>query len=52
LRFSYVDTSAEIGCMVELVEQHESQTGFFQRVAAAAEGWDGVTGPLRPGFPS
>ena len=23
-----------------------------QLEAAAAEGWDGVTGPLRPGFPS
>jgi hypothetical protein len=52
LRFSYIDTSAALGCMVELVEQHESQSEFFQRVAAAAEGWDGVTDPIRPGFPS
>jgi hypothetical protein len=52
LRFSYIDTSAEIGCMVELVEQHESQTDFFQRIAAAAAGWDGATDPLRPGFPA
>jgi hypothetical protein len=52
LRFSYIDTSATIGCMIELVEQHESQTEFFQRVAAAAEGWDGVTDPIRPGFPA
>jgi len=52
LRFSYVDTAAEIGCMVELVEEHESQSDFFRRVAAAAEGWDGVTDPIRPGFPS
>ena len=51
IRFAYIDTSAALGCMVELVEQHESQSGFFRRVAAAAEGWDGVTDPLRPGFP-
>lgn len=52
LRFSYIDTSAAIGCMVELVEQHESQSDFFRRVAAAADGWDGVTDPIRPGFPA
>jgi len=52
LRFSYIDTSSAIGCMIELVEQHESQTEFFQRIAAAAESWDGVTDPLRPGFPT
>lgn len=51
LRFSYIDTSAAIGCMVELVERHESQSDFFRRVAAAADGWDGVTDPIRPGFP-
>ncbi|MDE2404860.1 MAG: VOC family protein [Sphingomonadales bacterium] len=52
LRFAYIDTSAALGCMVELVEQHESQDEFFRRVATAAQGWDGVTDPLRPGFPS
>ena len=52
LRFSYIDTSAAIGCMIELVEQHESQSEFFRRVAEAADGWDGVTDPLRPGFPA
>lgn len=52
LRFSYVDTTAAIGCMVELVEQHESQSDFFRRVAEAAQAWDGVTDPLRPGFPA
>ena len=52
LRFSYIDTSAAIGCMIELVEEEAAQTDFFRRVAAAAEGWDGVTDPIRPGFPS
>lgn len=50
-RFSYIDTSATIGCMIELIEENPLQTEFFQRVAAAAEGWDGVTDPFRPGFP-
>lgn len=52
MRFSYVDTSAAIGCMVELVEEAPAQTEFFLRVAAAAKNWDGVTDPIRPGFPS
>ncbi|MFM5929774.1 MAG: VOC family protein [Novosphingobium sp.] len=51
MRFSYFDTSAAIGCMVELVEEDPDQTEFFKRVAAAAEGWDGVSDPIRPGFP-
>jgi hypothetical protein len=52
MRFSYIDTSKAIGCMVELVEEDPDQTAFFERVAAAAEGWDGVTDPVRPGFPA
>lgn len=52
LRFSYIDTTAAIGCMVELVEQHDSQSAFFRQVAAAADGWDGVTDPVRPAYPS
>jgi hypothetical protein len=52
MRFSYIDTSAAIGCMIELVEESELQSEFFARVAAAADGWDGVTDPLRSGFPT
>jgi len=51
MRFSYIDTTQAIGCMIELVEEDEAQTEFFTRVAEAAQGWDGVTDPLRPGFP-
>lgn len=50
LRFSYIDTSAAIGCMIELVEEDADQSAFFRRVADAAAGWDGVTDPIRPGF--
>ena len=51
-RFSYIDTSKAIGCMIELIEENPLQTDFFLRIAAAAEGWDGVTDPIRPGFPA
>lgn len=50
MRFSYIDTSAAIGCMIELVEENDAQSEFFRRVAAVAEGWDGKTDPIRPGF--
>lgn len=50
MRFSYIDTSAEIGCMIELLEEDAVETDFFRRIAAAAEGWDGRTDPIRPGF--
>jgi Glyoxalase/Bleomycin resistance protein/Dioxygenase superfamily len=52
MRFSYIDTSAAIGCMIELIEESPFQSEFFARVAAEAEAWDGVTAPLRPAFPS
>lgn len=52
LRFSYIDTSEAIGCMIELVEHSPVQAEFFARIAAEAEGWDAVTDPLRPGFPA
>lgn len=50
-RFSYIDTSAAIGCMIELIEANDMQDDFFARIAAAAEDWDGSTDPIRPGFP-
>lgn len=52
MRFSYIDTSKAIGCMVELIEEDAAETDFFQRIAAAAEGWDGATDPIREGFPA
>lgn len=51
-RFSYVDTTASIGCMVELIEKNPLQSDFFARIAQAAQNWDGVTDPIRPGFPA
>lgn len=51
MRFCYVDTSAAIGCMIEIVEQDAGQSAAFTRVAEAARDWDGVTDPIRPLFP-
>lgn len=41
LRFSYIDTHAALGCMVELVEDTPSIRAFFARVAGAHAAWDG-----------
>ena len=51
MRFCYVDTSAALGCMMEIVEQNEVQTQAFTRIAQAAADWDGVTDPIRRLFP-
>jgi Glyoxalase/Bleomycin resistance protein/Dioxygenase superfamily len=48
-RFCYVDTSADIGCMIELIEASEAQEGFFKRIIDAAKDWDG-SDPIRPAF--
>lgn len=50
MRFCYVDTSAALGCMIEIVEEDENQTSAFTRIAEGAAGWDGVTDPIRPLF--
>jgi catechol 2,3-dioxygenase-like lactoylglutathione lyase family enzyme len=48
MRFCYVDTSASIGNMVELVEDKPLMRAFMAAVAGAAETWDGRTDPVRP----
>jgi Glyoxalase/Bleomycin resistance protein/Dioxygenase superfamily len=48
-RYCYVDTSASLGCMVELIEASSVQDEFFARIAAAAQGWDG-SDAIRPAF--
>lgn len=52
MRFAYVDTRSALGCMVEIIEHNEAQDQIFARIAAGAEGWDGVTDPIRPGLPA
>jgi hypothetical protein len=48
-RFCYVDTSAAIGCMVELIEDSPIQLEFFAKIANAARDWDGRD-PIRRAF--
>jgi hypothetical protein len=49
-RFAYIDTSASIGVMMELIEDSAIQRDFFARIVAGAEEWDGRD-PIRQGFP-
>jgi hypothetical protein len=51
MRFCYIDTSATLGCMIEVVEEDAVETDAFIRIAQAAANWDGVTDPIRPLFP-
>lgn len=39
--FAFVDTRASLGHMLELYEPAPQLTGFYDFVAAAAQGWDG-----------
>lgn len=39
--FAFVDARAQLGHMLELYEPTEQLTGFYDFVAAAAQGWDG-----------
>lgn len=39
--FAFVDTRASLGHMLELYEPTLQLTGFYDFVAAAADGWDG-----------
>lgn len=44
--FAFVDATARHGHMIELYEPSQQLTGFYDLVAAAAQGWDG-RGPVR-----
>lgn len=46
VRFSYIDTSAALGHMVEIVEAKDTIVRFFGAIARAAEKWDGDTATL------
>lgn len=46
LRFCYVDTSATMGGMVEVLEDLPFIRNYFARIRKAAEGWDGAD-PIR-----
>jgi hypothetical protein len=39
--FAFIDTCASLGHMLELYEPTPQLTGFYDFIAAAAQGWDG-----------
>ena len=41
MRYAYVDTSATIGCMTEIVEDKPTIRAFFEAVRKARDRWDG-----------
>ena len=49
MRFAYVDTSRDLDCVVELIEDMPSIRSHFKMIADAAAGWDGKE-PVRPAF--
>ena len=52
MRFAYVDTSAKLGCMIEILEHDPVEDQIIARIAHGAENWDGKTDPVRPGIPA
>ncbi|MEM6710187.1 MAG: VOC family protein [Pseudomonadota bacterium] len=44
--FAFVDTHADLGHFIEVYERSETLLGFYERVRAARDGWDG-TNPVR-----
>ncbi len=52
MRFGYVDTSAALGFMVELLEDVPAVRGRFATIAEAARDWDGTDPIRRPKLPA
>lgn len=46
MRYAYIDTSAPLGHMIEIVEDKPAIRAFFAAVRKAAERWDGDPGTL------
>jgi hypothetical protein len=46
MRFAYIDTDAQAGGMIELIEAGPAVDAFFAKVRGAATHWDGSR-PLR-----
>jgi hypothetical protein len=47
IRFAYLDTHRDLGCVLELLEDKPSIRGFFGMVEEAGRNWDGRD-PIRP----
>jgi hypothetical protein len=46
LGFAYVDTHAELGCMIEIIERNKMVEEMFKMIADSGENWDGKD-PIR-----
>lgn len=46
VRWAYIDTRPQLGCMTELVGEHPDIRAFFQSIADSAVDWDG-SNPVR-----
>ena len=46
VRFAYVDTHAELGCMIEILEHNDMVEELFKTIADASSNWDGKD-PIR-----
>ena len=46
VRWAYIDTRPQLGCMTELVGEHPDIRAFFKSIADSAAGWDG-SDPVR-----
>ena len=46
VRYCYIDTAAELGFMIEIIEDNEPYRRVFAQIAAAATNWNG-TRPIR-----
>jgi hypothetical protein len=47
MRICYVDTSRDLGCMIEILEDNPAIHAMFRGVKEAGMGWDGITKPSR-----
>jgi Glyoxalase/Bleomycin resistance protein/Dioxygenase superfamily len=49
MRFAYIDTSRDLDCVIELLEDKASIRDHFKMIADAAVDWDGRD-PVRPAY--
>lgn len=51
-RAAYVDTSAELGGMIEVIEVTPAVEGLFTHLHQASVGWNGFAAIRTPGRPA
>jgi catechol 2,3-dioxygenase-like lactoylglutathione lyase family enzyme len=46
-RMSFIDARERLGCYIEVYENRDNVGPLYERVRAAADGWDGIDRPVR-----